>query len=101
MPHPRSGGARTSFPDGAFSMQAGADGAAAAGRIIVTGGAGFIGSALIRQLIAETDSEVLNLDKLTYAGDPASVAEAADSPRYRLEVADICDAAAVKALFEG
>lgn len=68
-------------------------------RIIVTGGAGFIGSALVRQLIKETDCEVLNLDKLTYAGNLESLREVADSPRYRFVRADIVDPAAVSAVF--
>ena len=62
-------------------------------RIIVTGGAGFIGSALIRYLIRETDSEVMNLDKLTYAGNLESLREVADSPRYHFTRMDICDPA--------
>lgn len=68
-------------------------------RVIVTGGAGFIGSALIRMLIRETDCEVLNLDKLTYAGNLSSLKEIDASPRYRFERADICDAAAVARIF--
>lgn len=60
-------------------------------KIIVTGGAGFIGSALIRFLIRETDCEVLNLDKLTYAGNTESLREIADSPRYHFCQMDICD----------
>jgi dTDP-glucose 4,6-dehydratase len=65
-------------------------------RIIVTGGAGFIGSAVVRHLI-DSGHDVLNFDKLTYAGDIRSVSSAADSPRYRFVEADICDARAVKA----
>ncbi|WP_156678070.1 dTDP-glucose 4,6-dehydratase [Sphingomonas profundi] len=68
-------------------------------RILVTGGAGFIGSALVRSLIAESDYELLNVDALTYAGNESSVAEAARSPRYRFARADICDAAAMARLF--
>ncbi len=69
-------------------------------RVVVTGGAGFIGSALVRQLLRETDAEVLNLDKLTYAGHLASVAEVADDPRYHFVEADICDAGAVRHVFD-
>lgn len=67
-------------------------------RILVTGGAGFIGSALIRHLIGETGHEVLNLDKLTYAGVLSSLAPIADSPRYRFVQGDICDGALVGGL---
>ena len=68
-------------------------------RIIVTGGAGFIGSALVRHLIAHTDHEVLVVDKLTYAGNLASLAAVADHPRYRFVRADICDRSAVADVF--
>jgi len=68
-------------------------------KILVTGGAGFIGSALCRFLIAETQAEVVNLDKLTYAGTLTSVAELSGSPRYSFVQADIADAAAVTAVF--
>ncbi|MNH73608.1 dTDP-glucose 4,6-dehydratase 2 [compost metagenome] len=64
-------------------------------RILVTGGAGFIGSALVRRLIEHTDHEVLVFDKLTYAGLLSSLAPAADSNRYSFVHADICDAEAV------
>ncbi len=64
-------------------------------KILVTGGAGFIGSALVRYLINETDSEVLNLDKLTYAGNLESLEPIADNPRYEFVEADICDAETV------
>lgn len=60
--------------------------------ILVTGGAGFIGSALVRQLINETKCKVINVDKLTYAGNLQSLAAVSDSPRYRFEQVDICDA---------
>ncbi|MDB5685697.1 MAG: dTDP-glucose 4,6-dehydratase [Rhizorhabdus sp.] len=60
-------------------------------RILVTGGAGFIGSALVRHLIGETSHEVLNLDKLTYAGVLSSLAPIDDSPLYRFVQGDICD----------
>ncbi|OLU24395.1 dTDP-glucose 4,6-dehydratase [Pseudomonas sp. PA15(2017)] len=64
-------------------------------RILVTGGAGFIGSALIRHLIKSTDHEVLNLDKLTYAGNLESLREVEHDPRYGFLQADIGDQAAV------
>ena len=68
--------------------------------LFVTGGAGFIGSALVRHLIDETDFTVVNVDALTYAGNLDSVAEAAQSDRYTFEQVDICDAAEVARLFE-
>lgn len=66
-------------------------------RIFITGGAGFIGSALVRHLIKHTAYEVLNFDKLTYAGNLSTVEEVADSDRYRFVQGDICDAEAVRA----
>ncbi|GGL18584.1 dTDP-glucose 4,6-dehydratase [Caulobacter rhizosphaerae] len=66
-------------------------------RILITGGAGFIGSALVRRLIASSDHEVLVFDKLTYAGVLESLDPVADSPRYRFVQADIADSDAVAA----
>lgn len=66
-------------------------------RIFVTGGAGFIGSALIRHLIENSPHEVLNFDKLTYAGTLSTVERVSASNRYRFVQGDICDAAAVRA----
>ena len=68
-------------------------------KILITGGAGFIGSALIRHLIADTQHAVLNVDKLTYAGNLDSLAEAAQSSRYRFAHIDICARAALDAAF--
>ncbi|MDD3118288.1 MAG: dTDP-glucose 4,6-dehydratase [Victivallales bacterium] len=67
-------------------------------RIMITGGAGFIGSALIRYLIRATGCEVCNLDKLTYAGNLDSLKEVASSPRYRFSQLDICDPVGVARL---
>ena len=65
-------------------------------RILVTGGAGFIGSNFIRYVLhAHPDDSVLNLDKLTYAGNLKNLADVADDPRYRFVKGDICDAAVV------
>jgi dTDP-glucose 4,6-dehydratase len=68
-------------------------------RILVTGGAGFIGSALVRRLLTETTDEVLVVDKLTYAGNLASLADVAEVPRYRFLHADIADEAAMRRAF--
>lgn len=65
-------------------------------RVLVTGGAGFIGSALIRHLIGDTEHDVLNFDKLTYAATLSAVADVAGSPRYRFVQGDICDGAALR-----
>ncbi|MCM2505773.1 dTDP-glucose 4,6-dehydratase [Aureimonas altamirensis] len=67
-------------------------------RILVTGGAGFIGSAVCRHLIHDTEHEVVNLDKLTYAATLGSVAELERHPRYRFVRGDICDRPMVEAL---
>ena len=68
-------------------------------KIIVTGGAGFIGSNLVRHLIANTNHSVVNVDKLTYAGNLESLAAVASDPRHRFHQTDICDAAALQKIF--
>ena len=69
-------------------------------KIIVTGGAGFIGSAVIRHLIQQSDYTVINLDKLTYAGNLESLKEVDSSPRYHFEQVDICDSLELQRVFE-
>jgi len=68
--------------------------------ILVTGGAGFIGSAVVRQLVRETPHLVVNIDKLTYAGNLESLGDAVAATNYRFEQADVCDAAAMARLFD-
>jgi len=68
-------------------------------RFIVTGGAGFIGSAVVRHLIRNTPHRVCVVDKLTYAGNLESLAEVSADPRYRFEKTDICDQAALDRIF--
>jgi dTDP-glucose 4,6-dehydratase len=65
-------------------------------KIIVTGGAGFIGSAVIRHLINDSDYHVINVDKLTYAGNLESLLSVSDNERYSFERVDICDADEIK-----
>jgi dTDP-glucose 4,6-dehydratase len=69
-------------------------------KILVTGGAGFIGSALVRYIISETQDSVVNVDKLSYAGNLDSLASVSNDARYTFEKADICDQAAIRKLFE-
>ena len=68
-------------------------------KILVTGGAGFIGSAVIRHIIQNTQDSVINLDKLTYAGNLESLLEVSDSERYLFEQVDICDRAELDRVF--
>ncbi|EXA59741.1 dTDP-glucose 4,6-dehydratase [Acinetobacter baumannii 348935] len=67
--------------------------------ILVTGGAGFIGSAVIRHLINETEHHVLNVDKLTYAGNLESLVSVSDHSRYQFTQTDICDHISLTRLF--
>lgn len=69
-------------------------------KILVTGGAGFIGSAVIRHIIKNTQDSVVNLDKLTYAGNLESLTEVSDNPRYTFEQVDICDRAELDRVFQ-
>lgn len=68
-------------------------------RVLVTGGAGFIGSAVCRYLVSECGDTVLNVDKLTYAGNLASLKTVANAPNYNFTQADICDTGRMRALF--
>lgn len=68
-------------------------------RVLVTGGAGFIGSAVCRRLVHDCGAAVVNVDKLTYAANPRSLDPIAADPRYAFEQADVCDRAALDALF--
>jgi dTDP-glucose 4,6-dehydratase len=67
--------------------------------ILVTGGAGFIGSALIRHVIKTTEHKIINVDKLTYAGNLSSLDEIKESPNYFFEKADICNGSEIKRIF--
>lgn len=68
-------------------------------KILITGGAGFIGSAVVRHIIKHTHDQVVNVDKLTYAGNLESLAQVADNPRYVFERVDICDRSQIDRVF--
>ena len=68
-------------------------------KILITGGAGFIGSAVIRHIVNNTDHSVINVDKLTYAGNLESLASIENNARYAFEQVDICDASEIKRVF--
>ena len=68
-------------------------------RVLVTGGAGFIGSAVCRLLVGDFDATVLNVDKLTYAANPTSLRPIEGNPRYAFRLADICDRKAISGIF--
>jgi dTDP-glucose 4,6-dehydratase len=69
-------------------------------KLLITGGAGFIGSAVIRHIIENTDHSVLNVDKLTYAGNLESLESVENNSRYVFELVDICDANEIKRVFD-
>jgi len=69
-------------------------------KVIVTGGAGFIGSAVVRALLQMQGVEIINLDKLTYAGNLESVSSVSGDGRYRFVHMDICEATGLKMLFD-
>jgi dTDP-glucose 4,6-dehydratase len=69
-------------------------------KVLITGGAGFIGSAVVRYAIDHTTASVVNVDKLTYAGNVESLADVGESDRYSFYMTDICDGAALARIFE-
>ena len=69
-------------------------------KILITGGSGFIGSALIRYIINQTQDSVINIDKLTYAANQLALKEVENNPRYAFEQIDICDLKAIEGVFE-
>lgn len=68
-------------------------------KILITGGAGFIGSAVVRHIINDTNDSVINIDSLTYAGNLESLEEIDSNERYAFEQVDICDRAALDRVF--
>ena len=68
-------------------------------KLLITGGAGFIGSAIIRHIINNTNHSIVNVDKLTYAGNLESLESIEDNARYAFEQVDICDANEIKRVF--
>jgi dTDP-glucose 4,6-dehydratase len=70
-------------------------------RVFITGGAGFIGSAVCRHLVADLGCEIVMIDKLTYAANLESLAPIASSPLYHIERLDICDREGIDRLFAG
>lgn len=69
-------------------------------KVVITGGMGFIGVNLVRHVIEHSDWSVINVDKLTYAANPRSIADLAQTPRYQFEQADICDPSAMNEIFQ-
>ena len=69
-------------------------------KLLITGGAGFIGSAVIRHIIQNTENEILNIDKLTYAGNLESLKEIEQDPKYQFKQIDICDTEQITAAIE-
>ena len=69
-------------------------------KLLITGGAGFIGSAVIRHIIQNTENEILNIDKLTYAGNLESLKEIEQDPKYQFKKIDICDTEQITAAIE-
>jgi dTDP-glucose 4,6-dehydratase len=69
-------------------------------KLLVTGGAGFIGSCFVRLALQNSSTEIVNIDKLTYAGNLENLASVADNPRYRFQKADLCDQDGLRQIFE-